>query len=403
MAFTIADAKNDLTGIVHSTSLDKVKNMDSLFYRAARNLLAKVDPPETIRTAQITNAVHDDVYDYAVPSDLKGNKVIDISPQVNRTEADSFSQRGIKWFAKYLETNTFSIRHDNGNKTLRMAANVTPSPVTLNEMDSLADNGTWAVAGGGTNLTKDSLNYVLGSACLNFDADGLSADVSIQTADMTAVDLSDEDEIAQFFVWVYVPDPSIFSSIDLYWGNDLTANYWKASATAPHDAISVKTGWNLFRFNWNGATESGAVNAATIDSLKITINQTAATSETDYRVDRIVCSSGEIWEIEYYSEYLFRSSAGTFQERTTDDTDIVNLNDDGYNLFINECAYLIAQQVQGANGQSDRDFFREELEGILPNSVKTKLGLYEKYKVDHPSQAIKRQQSYFTPWRYRRG
>ena len=396
--FTIAEVKEDLNGILHSTSTAKVINLNALLYRAARNVLTKVDPPSTIRIAQITNAVHDDIYDYAAPSDLKGSKIIDIRPQVKRTEADSFSQRGIKDFAKYLADGEFSIREDSGNKTLRIAVDISPSPVTLNEMDSLTANGTWAAADSGNNLTLDTLDYVLGSGCLNFDATGATVSVSIQVSDMTAVDLSTHDEKSQLFVWVYIPDKSIVSSVTLLWGNDLTTNYWSATATTPHDATAIKTGWNLFRFNWNGATETGTVAPATIDSLKITITQSAATVETDYRVDRIVSTVGKIYEIEYYSEFLFRSSAGTFQQKTSDNSDIINLDEDGYNLYINECGFLIAQQVKGANGVSDLNFFREELYG----TGFQKQGLYEKFKTDHPSQAIRMISSYYKIGLYRR-
>ena len=76
---TIADAKNDLEGIIHSSNLTKVVNINSLFQRAARNLLSKIDSSGTKRIAQITDAIHDEIYDYTAPTDLKGNKIIDIS------------------------------------------------------------------------------------------------------------------------------------------------------------------------------------------------------------------------------------------------------------------------------------------------------------------------------------
>lgn len=63
----------------------------------------------------------------------------------------------------------------------------------------------------------------------------------------------------------------------------------------------------------------------------------AATAETDLRIDKIVCLTGEIWELEYYSKYLFQSLGGTWKETTTDNTDYVNLDTDALNIFEYEC------------------------------------------------------------------
>lgn len=402
MSYTVSQLKDELTGIVHSTSLSKVTNLDVLIARAARTVLAKIDPPDTIRIAQITNAVHDDIYDYAVPSDLKGVKIIDIRPQTGRTESDSFSQRFSAYFDKYKSEGLFNVRHNNGTKTLRLSAEIDTAPTTVHNMNSLTENGTWAVAGAGTNLTLDTLNYITGSKCFNFDATGLSVSVSIQTTNMTALDLSTLDEIGEFFLWVYLPDTSIVTSVSLVWGNDLTANYWTATATTPFDYTSWQTGWNLVKFSWNGATEMGTVAPATIDSIKITITQSSTTAETDYRADYLICSAGEIYEMEYYSENLFRTSGGTWQAAIDDDTNIINLDEDDYNILVFECGVAISQQVQGANAVFDKNFFNEELFGA-PIKNPPKIGLYQKYRADHPSQAIKPQAIYGTPWRYKRG
>ena len=127
MSYTITKAKSDLQGILHGTSVNKVTNILSVFNRAARQVLEDVDPQETKRKAQITTALFDQVYDYTAPSDLKGNKVIDIRPQINRTSADVFSQNYSANFDIFKTTDDglLQIEFNEGIKTLRAKKDLT--------------------------------------------------------------------------------------------------------------------------------------------------------------------------------------------------------------------------------------------------------------------------------------
>lgn len=394
MSFTCLQTKEHLEGMLHSTTLNKVTNLSSLLERAGRNLISKIDLEETIRIAQITNKVHDDIFDYSCPADLKGRKIIDIRPQVNRNEGDSFQQLHSKEFDMFKSSDTFEIRWNNGVKSLRLSKDVTPSPVTLHEMDSITSNGTWAVGGDATNLTLDTDNFISGGGALNFDIDASGSSAHIEITDMTAVDLTKLDEIGVLFVWVYLPDTSIITSIALRWGND-TSNYWTVTSTEPHDQSSFKTGWNLVKFAWNGATETGTVAPATIDYLRVTVAYDG-TADTDIRVDKIVASTGEIFEIEYYSKYLFTNSGGTRQGTFNDDADIVVLEDDAFNIYTNECGLLLSQQQKGKDARVDELFFRKELYGDPASpTVEGRMGLYKAYKVDHPAESIKPKGFYY--------
>ena len=384
MSYLISDAKEDLEGMLHSTSVSKVKNIYSVFWRAARNLLTKIDPPDTKRIAQITNAVHDDIYDYTAPSDLKGNKIIDIRPQANRAQSDSFSQRFAREFDKYKKTGTFQIRMNKGTKTLRLSANISKSPVTVHSMDALTGEGTWAAGGDATNLTRDTLEYLYGAASLNFDLNASGSVGYIENSTFTAIDLSDYDEVGALFVSVYIPDISIITNFILRWGSSSSA-YWSRTVTAPHDQSAFKTGWQILKFEWNGATETGTVDPAAIDYLRLSVTYNG-TAETDLRADKITCSKGEIYELEYYSENLFQNSNSTWIAKPTEDTDIVNLDEDGYNLFLYESGLLACQQMAGADSAADQKFFKEQLYG---DGARENPGLYHKFKVDHPTEALR--------------
>lgn len=383
MTYTILDVKQNLEGMLHGTSLNEITNPNQVFERAARNLLSRIDPADTIRTQQITNAVHSEIYNYTCPTDLKGRKIIDIRPQVNRDQSESFSQRFSKRFDLYKNYETFQIRYNKGVKTLRASFSILPSPVTIHECDTISNNGTWAVGGDATNLTRDTLNYMAGGASLNFDLTGSATTGYIENSTFSDVDLEDYDEIGQIFARVYIPDADIIESFTLRWGND-SSNYWSATVTSPYDVSAFYDGWQTLKFDWNGATETGTVDPEAIDYLRFTVTVSSATAETDLRLDRISVSSGEIWETEYYSECLFSTSGGTWQTTTTEDTDTINLDTDGYNIFLQECLKVAAQQLQGQDSAFDVGFSEAELNR-----------LYKEYETNHPSEAIKPKSIYY--------
>src|SRR3990167_2794559 len=298
MSLTVANLKSHLTGTIHGASLNKVKNLTDLIDRSAWSLLSQIDPAETKRIQQLTNALHDSIYDYQAPSDLKGRKVIDIRPQVNRELGDNFSQGFAEAFdirkALLSGKDIFTVQHNSGAKSLRIAK-VLSQATTINAVNDVDDNGTWETGGGASNLTKDTVDYVSGKASLNFDAN-TSTTPNVENDDMTQVDLTDHDERSIIFIWVYLPSASAITNVILRWGND-TSNYWSRTVTERHDATAFQDGWNLLAFDWNGATETGTVDPAGIDYVRVTITKNA-TADTDFRIDNIVSSLGK--KILYY-------------------------------------------------------------------------------------------------------
>lgn len=358
--------KQNLTGMLHGGTLNKVRNFYDACQRAQGTLLLKIDPRETRRITNLTNALHNDIYDYSAPSDLK--RVIDIRPQVNRSNTDNFSQWFAENFDKYKGSydNLFQIRHNDGTKSLRISKNISPAPITVHSMDSLTDNGTVAVVGTATNLKIDTLNYITGSKSIQFDCPATGD--GIQITDFSDVDLSDHDEVSEQFIRFYVDNAvnlALITSVTPIWGNDLTANYWTGIAqTAQADATAFRVGWNTIRVFWNTATETGTVAPATIDNLKITFATTGAV--TNLRVDYWSSSIGKIFEIEYYSKYLFRSTTGVWKEIPTTDEDIINLDTDTYNIFLNELLIECAKQIQGGDSLFDVNGAKAELKDLYP-------------------------------------
>lgn len=517
MAYTVANLKNDLEAIIHGTSINKVQNITDLINRSARELLLEVDPIETIRSQQIANAVYDQVYNYAAPADLKGNRVISIRPQVLRDAGDKATQRYEEEFDQFKRDEDFTVVYDSGVKFLRYSKNLT-NPIVVNACNDLTDNGTWSAIiekldvsqttvstgqslgitgdseilaqsftvtennmtrvsfrtgaintsssdvvvsiqgdaagdpdgvdlvsvtitndnwvandwiktinlptalvasttywlvftpsstdaankkeisidndgsgitgqtlkrfdGGSwvdvsrdiaveiyvncstnTNLTKNQLNYISGGASLNFDVTNCGTVAAVENSTMTAVNLSEQEDQAGLFVWVYMP-VTITEAI-LLWGSS-SNNYWSNTTTTRQDALTFQVGWNLLRFDWNGAFEIGSPDSTAIDYIKILLTYDG-NSDTDYRIDNITSQTGRIFDIYYYSSYLFQNSTtGVWKEETDDDDDIINLDVEGRNLLLWRVSLYAAQQIQSGESSFDVSFFMTEYDKAL--------------------------------------
>lgn len=397
MAETITTVRDHLTGMLHGGTLNKVRNPYHVMNRAANNMLSRIDPMTTMRTQALSRVVHDDVYNYALPSDFK--KIVDLIPQDSRTHLEDSARLYAGRFdlQKELRDKTISIESDNGTKHIRINWR-SRSPKTLHDMNSVTANGTWSAVGSAANIVADDLYKVSGSASIRFDL--VVTGDGIQNTTMSAVDLSDWDEQADFFVWCYFGTAP--TSVTGIWGNDLTTNYWTGVAqTTQADGTAFKVGWNLIRIPWTTATETGTVAPATIDAFKLTVAAGAAIS--DIRVDNIMVSLGRPFDIKYFSSYIFKNSAGTWINQPTADTDSVVADGMELNIFLFECLKAAAQQMEAEEGAFDLNYATKALHGDpAGTTVEDQLGLYRLYAREYPAQTKRAVTTWSSGPRYRR-
>lgn len=350
---TVADVKNRLQQKIHGQSLNKLQDVNGLLREAAANIVSRIDAPTTIRVSPIANGLYDDVTGYACPTDLKGDRIIAVRPQGFRTVADGFTMTGADQFYRSNATGDVYIEPRDGGKVLRVSAAVT-SGATLHTMDSVTANGTWAATASASGLAADTTNFVAGTASLMFDLAAAGSSGYIENSDMTAVDLSADGYGTSYsvFVSIYLPSSTAITSAVLRWGSSSSNYYTSSTVTATHEANAFVQGWNLLRFDRSSAGETGTVDDAAIDYIRVTVNY-GGTAVSSIRVDSIVARIPTAYELAYYSRYLFRSTGGTWAESVSDDTDIVNLDPDGVSLLVYEAAILASQELHGEDAQAD--------------------------------------------------
>lgn len=377
MSYTIAQVKENLTAMGHGGTLNKVRAFEALCERAANTMMAKVKLTEMIRVASLTQTVHDNLFDYSLPSDYLS--LIDLYPQPRQSN-DKSERNFLENFdlKKALTNRKITIEGKDGTKVLRISWKIR-SPKTLDAMDSITANGTWAIVGTATNLKTDTIIKYSGGGSVRFDV--VATGDGIQATDIDQLDLTDEDETADIVIPIYIASITGLTSITAIWGNDLTANYWTGVAqTAQADGTAFKTGWNLIKIPWSTATETGTVDPATVDAFKLTVQGTA---NADIRVDNIQFSIGFPFDIKYYGKYFFKTSAGAYSARPVDDDSTVICDSDSIQIFLLELLKQMAHQLEGSDSAFDMAWANSELQI-----------LYGPYKAENPNQTKKAITSY---------
>ena len=376
----LIDAVNAAT---HGKSAQSVVRQDQL-NRAVRFVISDLDLRSTKRKETLSPNLFADVFDYTAPSNLKGRAIVDIKRQVKRSSNEKFSLVDEEEFDldKGLGRDIFTMAEDDLVRQLRIDGGDSDK-TEIHTCNSLTANGTWAVVAGtdATNLTLDTDTFVSGGASLNFDTNSGATTAAIENSTMAQKDLTKHDEISSIFVWVYIPATSGLTNFILRWGNDST-NYWSRTVTVNNEGNAFYVGWNLLRFDWNGATETGTVAPATIDYVRLTITKTAGmAADTDWRVDDIVSRIGDIYDVVYYSAFGWQSAAGAYKENSTATDDALNATTEEVELFVTKSAEYISQELKD---YEDVKYFRDEY-----------ARLRAAYLYNYPSEAIRLVHHYY--------
>lgn len=379
---TQSEAFDYLDSMLHAKSQQLTSRQRTL-NRAVLAVVSDIDLRGTKRRATLSPNIFDNIFDYGAPSDLKDRAIIDIRAQVRRSLAAKWRMLDEETFdrSKESENHIITVVDDELVRILRISGLEGTKNANIHTCDSVTGNGTWATSADASNITADSDNYVEGGGALNFDTAEGAATAVIENSTMTQVDLTDHDEKSSIFVWVYIPD-AVDASSDavtnfiLRWGND-SSNYWSRTVTVNNEGTAFYDGWNLLRFDWNGATQTGTVAPATIDYLRLTVTKpTTFAADTDWRVDQIISRVGAIHDVIYYSRFGWQTSAGVYIAEATTTTDTLNVDENELNLILTKAAEYGAQEL--VDLRNEVSYFRKDY-----------ADLKDSYESVYPSERIK--------------
>jgi hypothetical protein len=335
-----------------------VAGLNNLHNRTARQLLGDIDPQETIRKVLTTSPLYNQIWDYACPSDLKGNRIIDISPQYQRSSDQIITQGYNQSFDinknLSIPPSQFTIQFNNAVKTIRIQDSTLPQGVSIDTCEATTG---WTANSTASSLTLDNVNYASGAGSLSFNVTTGTGSISKTLA--STLNMSSQLNQSSLFYYLYLPTGTALTSTEIRWGSSSSA-YYSRTSTVTNEGNAFATGWNLIRGDWNGATVVGSPSSSSISYIYIGV--TVTSNQTGIKVDNIISDMGLYRMIEYYSKFLYRNaSTGAFQETVLDNSDLINLDTESYNLYFNLLAFYATQQVQGLSAMFfDDNFFGQE-------------------------------------------
>lgn len=370
--YAISDTGNEIEAQMHGNTLNQIVDLFGVYNRAARRIQSDVDLQET-RIVTEFGAVYQGVWDYPIFTDLKGNSVADFFPQANRTSLDDFGQQYNKDFdlqKNYSIKPDFTPRYNNALRTIRINAPELPSGTQINAADLVNDDGTWTSGGGASTPINNSFLYtdgVTSSVQTNLAAGQTTG--FLQNSTMTAVDLTNEynNNATQFFQ-VYLPNAAAITSLEFQLGSGVGAYYHLAGITTTWQGTAFQNGWNLIAVPFPSMTAVGSPTITAINFIKIIFTYNG-TQQNQVLINQFYSRIGIIFDMEYYSKYLFRDAiTGVFQEKVTDDSNIINLDTDAYDLFLFAAGADATQQMQGLSALFyDANYFENRYQTCLAN------------------------------------
>lgn len=397
---TLAQLKSDIAGKLKGTSIREVKDFYGVSFDASSRMMGRIDPQETVRTATLATPFYDNVQDYPLMTDYK--RMVDIRPQANR-----YSQPGLSIYSETtplqfltkLAADSFSIRWNSGVRTLRAQRLPAGNVIQMDTFDvtitagNAVSNGTWIAEGDASGLFSETLNFVEGGGALGMNLSGVTGAADIANATAAVADLSAVRYNDASTFWVYIPlgYSSRFTNFTLRRGSSASA-YKQASVTSKADGTAFTDGWNFLMFQWNSAATVGVPDDTKNTYRRFGMNYTIGTVITGVLVDNWMDSLGALYEAEYYSEYMFMTSAGVWIQRPTSDTDVVVCGPMGYQILKAEMMVDITQNIRTGNVRAQElADLKQVLNGQPPNRYikdPQDRGLYANYVNKFPSSAI---------------
>jgi len=391
---TIAQLKNDIERMMKGTSIKEVGDFYGTAAGAANRMLARIDTEETRRTATALTPFYDNVQDYALPSDYK--RMIDIRPQANRYNMpgrSNFSETAAKQFNMNLDANSFSIRWNNMIRTLRAQQLPIGNVLQMDSFDGANSNGLWIGEGDASGLYQETLNFVEGNGSLGFNLSGYSgaADIVNTTASVTDMSALRKNDASIYSIYIPIGYSSRFNSLTLRRGSDAN-NYLEATTISKIDGTIFNDGWNLVKFDWISARVNGTPNDTKNTYRRLGFQYTIGTAINGVLVDNWTDALGNLYELEYYSNYLFVTQTGQWESIPTSDTDLVCVSQSSYEILKVEMMVDITKEIRtGAVQQTEVTDWRLMLNG-QPQSRYVKdppyHGLYADYLRMYPASAI---------------
>lgn len=344
---SITDFKDILISKSGGKPLSKVSNFYSILWQAMSKVKKNCDLPSAMRTVQLTNPIYSDVRMYALPNDISLNGIVALRPIVPDDTYYDFTNLNQRQFNNEVKfdynsiSKLYGIRNINGVQYL-LVNDITTTPVLIQSCESLTAMGTVALIGVSTTLALDPLQKVAGSNSFSFSS-GIGSANGLEGTLLAAIDLSAQNDM---LIWAYLPTVTNVTGLQLSLGQD-SSNYFSGSVATDFFGNALKVGWNLIKVpKTSFSVTAGAPTWTGVDYWRYEVIGALAVATAGFRIDSFVGNLGELFEIDYYSDYQFVSAAGTRLVKPTQDTDLIIIGGDELDLFTDQLIEIMTVDLK---------------------------------------------------------
>lgn len=401
MAYTISSTLTSINRKVSPGNVNQSKDVYGALAEAARNLLGNIKPKELSKRVIIENALYDQVNRFKCPDDLDQKNVMQWFRLKGLRNTDTFyhpmMQTTNRRFDQHriADKNLFTIEWDRGVKFIKVSDwnsgfagnNVgidnDNGGLTIHSMDSLTDNGTWNVFGNVTNLIRDDLNYIAGNGSLRFDINDSSNTGGLENFTLQPFDLSSFMITGKVFTWLDLPNLNQLQTVQFEMFSS-PGNGYSITVSHPHDTDQFQLEYNLLGFILDPSVmiTIGTPDPKALNHIKFTFTTNGTLLMNNVRIDNVVARKGRVYGIQYISNHMFKDINGLTKMEPTAPSDEIILDFEAYQLYLQEAACVVGQEIFNDTGNSRKGYILGKL-GQMQQKLATDYVIYKKnYKAE---------------------
>jgi len=404
MSQNITSVLTALNRKVSPGNVNQSKDIYGTLSEAASNLLSAIKPKELSRRIIIENALYDQVNRFHCPDDLDQKLVMQVYRLKDNRNVDTFynpvMQTTNRRFDQHRigDKNLITIEWDKGVKYIKLSdighntgggfvdGN---AGLTISMMDSINQDGLWQVFGNVTNLITDDLTYVAGSGSLRFNINDSGTTGGIENFTLTPFDLREFMIVGKIFTWLNLPNINQIQTVTLEMYSSV-GNGYSITVSSPHDTNTFQQDQNLLGFTLDPSvmTTIGTPDPSNLNHVKFTFTTNGTLLMNGVNMDNIVARKGTVYGIQYISKYIFKDTSGLWKEAPTTGSDEVMLDYEAYQLYVDQSAVVLAQEILTDTGMTKKGFITGKI-GQMENKL---AGDYLQYRKNYKAEFIPEQQ-----------
>lgn len=345
-----------------------------LINSAVRVALSDVEFRGNIRESVLTPNLMDSQWEYALPTDVKADNIIDFRPQVtdSRSQFETYDLVTPNEFdrRKNIEKGIYTILNNNLTRTLRVSANIEDNSMQVSTMEDTVWN-TWDTDGvNDSDVKVDNDDFTEGNGSVRFQTDttdSTDSTIGIQNTAIPQFDISTYLARGSAFVdaKLTVADTGIHQ-ISLRLGSD-SNNYYQINDSNQNDCSPFVSGWNKIRWDFVNKTTTGTPADTAIDYAALFWSRDTTTvallhlNDTDWGFDNLQLKRGKYYLLSYYSRYVWQDTAFGLSENSANDSHALLVQNDELEVIMAKGAELASLYLRD---QEDAGYFRGEYERL---------------------------------------